>query len=603
MQEQSVFEGNPFAIESPERLTASQILALFVEEYTRVAEARQKKHTFIWGPRGSGKSMMLRYMEIRCVKEKIISIEDFLSSADGFFGVYCPCKEGQFNKTELVEVLPERLATLFTEHLLNLSLVTNLIIAIRKELNPEHTHKDKVTRFGQLLVRLFDPGAIAPSRLSVNGLFSFEDEPLEWIIELLNEENRRVTRFLRATAHGASPATYSGSTTGYHDFLLPAVRLVQKEFLGESVPIFFLLDDVDRLRESQCSIVNTWVANRDQQHLCFKITANRDLYATFSTRDGGFIEQPHDYSEIDVEELYTSSSSDFQKRMMLIANRRLQLSLLPTKDIDKFLPSSVNEQKLLAEIRIRLEKEWDEKQGPGRKRDYVYRYAIPRLFQQLGKQKKSYAGFGNIVDLSSGIVRDFLEPVYLMVDHTLNQGAELNKIEFIPVGLQDDILHRYSEEFLLEKFAAIRKGLPPEKHGVLDRLAILVESLGQLFYVRLHDPDAREGRVFSFTLRGIASPELKRVLDLGVSFRYFQLRTYSRKEGGGLEKWYVLNRRVCPKFKLDASGFGGRISLTPEMAELACRESNEFVRLRLGEPLDYEEPDLFTMVKEGISWD
>src|SRR5579871_4816664 len=99
---------NPFAVESPEKLDSEHVFKLFVEENSGADVVDKRKHTFIWGPRGSGKSMLLRYLEPRCqaikYKEEGKSWEsglrNFLSSSRAFIGVRLACKEGYFNKTE-----------------------------------------------------------------------------------------------------------------------------------------------------------------------------------------------------------------------------------------------------------------------------------------------------------------------------------------------------------------------------------------------------------------------------------------------------------------------------------------------------------------------
>jgi hypothetical protein len=152
----------------------------------------------------------------------------------------------------------------------------------------------------------------------------------------------------------------------------------------------------------------------------------------------------------------------------------------------------------------------------------------------------------------------------------------------VPPGTQDEVCYKYSEDFLDVKLQDIRKDLPPESWSQLDALRTLIESLGRLFYERLHDPRAREARLFSFTLKGPSSRDVDEILQLGVRYRYFQRRTYSTKEGGGRQSWYILNRRLCPVFKLDPTGFEGRIQLSAEHLQLACEDPARFVRVRLG---------------------
>src|SRR5688500_14184940 len=91
---------NPFVVESPEKLSAEQIVALFIKEFTDIETVKQRRHTIIWGSRGSGKSMTLRYLEPQCQQLAIGSRDIWLSSSSPFIGVYCSCKEGHFNQTE-----------------------------------------------------------------------------------------------------------------------------------------------------------------------------------------------------------------------------------------------------------------------------------------------------------------------------------------------------------------------------------------------------------------------------------------------------------------------------------------------------------------------
>lgn len=571
---------NPFRIESPEKLTPLELVDLFVEQYTRLETVKQRKHTIIWGSRGSGKSMMLRYLEPQCQALLLGGDSNLLQAPESFVAVYCPCKEGQLNKTDL-ELLRPSASVALGEHMLNLLISDVLFNCLRTQFPIDFFPLDRKRRFAKSAANLFDNASIAGSVARANDLADVEQEPFAWFQTLCQNENRVISRFLRNFSLHVGEAHYEGATSGYHDFLLPLMQLVAALF-GIAIPVYVLLDDADRLGKRQQSIVNTWLANRDHAVVCFKVSAQREGYKTLLTRDGGLIEQPHDYSEVDVDELYTHSKSDYYEKIKLIAERRLSVSSVPTKRISQFLPSDAREDELLERIKKETADEWAQVGKPGRQRDYVYRYASARLFQHLGgtKQRKSYAGFENMVHLSSGVVRDFLEPCYLMFDSETGRLGGEGPITAIPAPVQNEVIYRYSEEFLLSKFEDFRKDLPPEEWSLLDSLRALLESLGRLFYDRLHDPKAREARLFSFTVRGQLPPELAEILRIGVRYRYFQLRTYSSKEGGGRENWYILNRRLCPIFKLDPTGFEGRISLTPDHLRLACQDPDRFVKLR-----------------------
>ena len=592
---------NPFRVESPEKLKPLELVKLFIEQYTRLETVKQRKHTIVWGSRGSGKSMLLRYLEPQpqaCLHQ---GIDKFLAAPESFVAVYCPCKEGQINKTDLEFLSPSAALTL-TEHMLNLQISDLLFNCLRTQFPDGFFSLDQKRSFANVVVSLFDKGSIASSVARANSIANFDTSPLGWFQSICQSENRLISAFLRAYSFQRQGVSYEGGTSGYHDYLLPLMRAAQ-DFIGTTIPIYVLLDDANRLAKAQQSIVNTWIANRDHSLVCFKVSAERDGYKTMLTRDGGLIEHPHDYSEVDVDELYTRSKSDYYKKVQLIAERRLSLSSAPTKSIADFLPSDPREDALLEEFKSRAAEEWERLGEPGRKKDYVYRYASARLFQHLrvSRQNKSYAGFENMVHISSGVIRDFLEPCYLMFDSQVSRMDQGASIEAISVAVQNQVIRRYSEEFLLSKIEEVRKDLPSEQWSVLNSLRVLLESLGRLFYERLHDPEAREARLFSFTIRGQLPPELNDILQLGVRYRYFQRRTYSSKEGGGRENWYILNRRLCPVFKLDPTGFEGRISLTLPLLQLACKDPDRFVKLRLRQKASDDEQPSF--VFEEISDD
>lgn len=569
---------NPFVVESPEKLAPNELVDLFVEKFTKIEVLKERKHTFLWGSRGSGKSMMLRYLDPQCQTITHGSITKALER-ERFFAVYCPCKEGQLNKTDL-KLLSEDARSVITEHMLILNVLDTLIDSMQRQFPQYH---EEWSSFAEHVINLFDRASIASSKAEADITEDLSKKPLGWLRELVAIESRKLCKFLRDNALLSGRADYQGVTSGYHDFLLPCLKSLQKIPGLLSVAIFVLLDDADRLSDDQQRVLNTWVANRDQSTVCFKISAQHNEYRTFLTRGGGLIEQPHDYSEIDTDEVYTRSKSDYFNKVRLIAERRLKIYNVKTREIKEFLPPDPTEEALFQKIRLATEKEWEQSQGPGRKQDFMTRYAKARLFQRLkaNKQRKSYAGFENLVHLSSGVVRDFLEPCYLMFDRCVEKGKDPQLIASIPPGVQNEIIFRYSEDFIILRFKKIRKDLPVEQWTVVDKLATLIESLGRLFYERLHDPDAREARLFSFTVHGTISSEIEEVLNLGLRYRYFQLRTYSTKEGGGRLKWYILNRLLCPVYKLDPTGFEGRISLTPEFLKIACENPGRFVQLRL----------------------
>src|SRR5688572_10717428 len=128
----SIFLDNPFVVESPEKLEPHEIVELFVPQFTEIETIKQRKHTFIWGARGSGKSMMLRYLEPRC---QIITHNgtEFLQQRTSFLAIYCPCKEGNFNKSEF-QLLDKYSKLIVSEHLINMNIAERTIECLRTQI-------------------------------------------------------------------------------------------------------------------------------------------------------------------------------------------------------------------------------------------------------------------------------------------------------------------------------------------------------------------------------------------------------------------------------------------------------------------------------------
>ena len=273
----SSFMRNPFTVKSPEELNREQIVQLFVQKYTKIEIIKEKKHTLIWGARGSGKSMMLRYLEPLCKSIVHGSLNAFLEKDDSFIGVYCPCKEGQLNKTELSLLEPSP-RMVIAEHLMNLSVSRQILRCLGEQFPTELFQSKDVTGYAKHVLALFDKASIASSASQADDNADRQQDPFNWLNNLLEAEIAKISRFLRELALSTESARYNAATTGYHDFLLPFVIATRRLFRESSAPVYVLLDDADHLQPLQQHIVNTWMANRDHQELCIKVSSRREGY-------------------------------------------------------------------------------------------------------------------------------------------------------------------------------------------------------------------------------------------------------------------------------------------------------------------------------------
>jgi hypothetical protein len=350
-------------------------------------------------------------------------------------------------------------------------------------------------------------------------------------------------------------------------------------------PIYLLIDDADYLSHTQTRILNSWVATRTQQDVSIKISTQLS-YKTFSTVAGMPIQTPHDYQEISIADMYTSRRSKYPERIEQIVAKRLIKAGITASPRD-FFPPDKGQEETIRQIGDEIRNNWSDSGRGFRAGDDVTRYARPEYIKRLGGSAKqtskySYAGFDQLVHISSGLVRYFLEPAAQMFDEEslANGGVPVQNIR---PSIQDDIIRREAENLIFTEFDKIAKeGEEPslgkegkaqspepstatdEHQRPIEKLRNLVRTLGNTFYQKLVSDDA-ERRVFSVAISGMPDPDVLDVFELGVRYGYFHRSSIGNKDGTGRTRLYVLTRRLAPHFNLDPSSFAGYLWVTNEV--------------------------------------
>jgi hypothetical protein len=349
-----------------------------------------------------------------------------------------------------------------------------------------------------------------------------------------------------------------------------------------AAPIFLLFDEANELAKSQQQAVNSLMASRSQRTVCVKVATQRHGYSPTRVV-GGPVEQVHDYVSLDLDSLYTSNQAAYYSRLKQIAEDRLaRAGLVP--DVLVYLPANPSDQALLAEARKIAGERYDaldEQSRPEDKANYIKKYAPAIVFQEVKSPKAgiSYAGFDNLVHLSSGIVRAFIDCVSLMYARFVELHPAVQP-HSIPIAVQNDVIVEYSNSFieieLVERIETLLEGSP--ERVLLKRLHLLLMSFGALFRARLMDVESREPRIISISLKDTPPKDLADVLRFGEQMAYLHRRWYRSKRGNRNLPCYILNRRLCPFFNLDLSGFQGRLEIDSEELALAVTDSSQFVR-------------------------
>lgn len=565
---------NPFAVTTPENLSDDEVFTLFVDVFSDFPKIINPNHTFIHGARGTGKSMMLRYLEplVQMKANQVNSPEEL-----DFFAVHIPIKASNLSKVEFSRFSGAPYF-LLAEHMLVLHCAIRILESLQK-VCLSHCADDEIKIFyidflqGHLLQK--KKKNIPPSDCSSYFLKIISE------LELIYNNTQQ---YIAQHAFKKTISPYKDRLLGWLDFLVPFVKEILNLPFMPSGPLFLMLDDADNLDANMQRVLNTWVASRVTDCVCLKITTQM-RYATYETMLGNLIEAPHDYSDVDITKVYSSKTTNFYDRAKAITQKRIALLGLE-EDIspEDFFPVDAEQEARIAEIAAELKAAHSRGEGrAARVSDDVTRYARPEYIRRLERSAHSYsyAGFKSLVDLSSGIIRWFLEPASTMYSECKSKNESAD-VSFIPASIQDQIIKNWSSKFYEEELKKIEISIDKKQtsSNTVAKLKNLIDGVGMLFQRVLKTEKLSERRLFNFMLTEEPEGELEQVLELGVQHGYFFRSSVGSKEGYGRNIRFSLSRRLGPYYKLDVSGFAGNLSVTPADLHLALKDPGAFVRVR-----------------------
>ena len=570
---------NPFAVFTPEGLTADRVVAIFSTEMPGLGNIENAGHAFVIGTRGSGKSILFRYLEPDCqrlVTGKVLGELPFLS-------LYVSFRETQAQISELARFEDRHGEIFFNEHLLVLAIGAQVVLRLLRNNDIAADELSPLAReLHDELSSLLGGEAAGPS-VSVG-------QVLKVMASRLQAAYRSAVQYVRKHGFMSETLAYSGDLYGFDDLLLPLIDFLRAALgILESAPILLLLDDADSLTETQTRIINSWVARRLSSRCSLKIAAQITAYKTMVTVYNTRIEAPHDYQEINLSDATSRASEKaYRSRIAGIVQRRLNTVGI-VKSAGKYFPEDNRQRIAIEKEERRLVSEWDAGRGRGyRARDDAYRYARPNFIAKLGGDRKSrstysYSGFDQLVHISSGVTRFFLEAAADMYSKSVALAPRGNKdIAEIEPRVQNEVVREHANRQMivdlkdLERDVQRLKGDPQQAV----QLSNLIKGLGSLFESALIDETASERKLFSFALSEEPTREIEDVLRLGVRYGYLFQGVIGRKEGTGRAPLFILSRRLAPLFNLDPMGFSAYKFLTTRSVELLMNDP-EAARLSL----------------------
>lgn len=604
-----VLKENPFVVLTPDdkgvekevEITNAEIIhKLFVDVFEDFKSIPQQGHVFLNGPRGSGKSMMFRFLLPDC---QLIEKKTTRYSELPFFSVHIPIKLTSINNPEY-ELIKNYGDSIFNEHILTIYFA-DLIFDSLAKLNFTNVKNDLVDEIKIFYTNSFLRRAKLCG-LNISEIPEFNPktpyEAFKSIQRICSDIFVKANQFLKRNIQNIKfpdqfkPVQYDGPLCDYLSFLFPLLKDLKEISLFPKNPFFLLIDDADNLTKTQVVVLNTWVSYRTNSDVSLKISTQLN-YPTYNTISGTNIVSPHDYYDINILTTYSSAKDIYNARIHQIVERRLNF-FFEGKEFkispDDYFPSDKEQDEKIQKIKDQIKKDYDEGNGRGYSAsDDIQRYAIPNYIQSLKGTAKSgstfkYAGFDMLVSISSGIIRHFLAPAGKMFNAQLrdlklkNKNAVPTDVRFIETSIQNKQIREYSSLQLFDEIDKCKKDeIQIAKDDLylrkIEKLKNLIDALGGLFGKYLTSTDRSERKIFSFAISGYVEPELQGVIDLGVRLGYFHRSIIGKKNGTGKTRLYILNRLLAPSFLLDPTSFAGYKFFTSDKLMRAMTKPDAFI--------------------------
>jgi hypothetical protein len=537
---------NPFEYDAAPNISPELLVKWFIEDNNFSRFVQSTRNVLINGERGSGKSMALIYNSISYQKiRQTLKNEPFPHAHIGF---YIPCNTALTHKQEYL-LLPEVEQAITSEHFLAYGICGSIAkdcLAIADDFSADDN---------QLL---FDEFSYVFGEPPVN-----EKNPFIYLRRLIRSRLRKDQERL---AIGASVET-PFEPTSFYTFVLPILEGLKNTSLLKDSHISLLIDDAHDLNSHQKKILNSWLGYRDHSVFSLKVAIAGIRTYDLRTAFGGTILEGHDYITVDLEQPFQNKESGFGKFARQVIQRRLEnvgIEISP----EEFFPESEAFVKAMSECNQTAKKRALEKGIPESDtkaiNDFIFKYSRAIYFGERSPKaaRPTYAGFDTLVHLSTGVIRNLLDPCYWMFEEyqsTLNN----NVLVSIPTDIQSKVVHDRSAtwwEFVRNKLDTQVEGCGKSES---DKLKNLFTMLAEHFKYRLKNHKS-EPRVLTFVISQLtdeAKSELDPILRLAQKAQLLYVRNGRSKDGGGREDFFTPNRILWPEYGLDVHGQHGRASL------------------------------------------
>lgn len=529
---------NPFVFDRPNTIEVEEFIKYYITDNTYTRFLESTRNIVLIGVRGSGKTSTLRYYSLP-VSFHNPSIQDKFK----LVGVHIPCKQPLLGKREYLLYDDQNKQNIVVEHFLCINILSEICNTFL-ELNGEISISNEVRN--DILANL---GYIFDTEFkNVSSLF-------DSIKLFINKEANSSQRKL----NNENFDSFIDYAFTFNNTIIPLLEQLKKihELSCSHFSLFF--DDIQDLGDIHQRIINSWIAFRDNKLFSFKIAtaATKPMYITAT---GGLILEGHDFVRIDLTKGLFNKNSEFSQFAKDVIQKRLDIASIDST-VDEFLPISetlrADLEKGKQKARILAEQKYPNPTGT-QINDYVAKYARAISFRERNVKANipNYSGFETLVDISTGVIRNLLNPLYFMYEKEISQNNQCEKILSIHPNAQKDIIKIKSDEFW-GKIRNIDSELNNCSKDLAKQINNFYNQLVDYLKKRLKDENISEPRALNFIISEI-DPEMEdqknEIIDASLKSTLLYERSISHKATGKKLPLYVPNRLMLPTHGLDPHG-------------------------------------------------
>jgi hypothetical protein len=542
---------NPFEYEGANSLSVDEIIKFYIEDYNYSRFILSPRNIFLIGERGTGKTMALLYNSIRVRYKKFKNEGKDVNFK--FVGIHIPCKSPLFDKREYLLLQDEFKASVVSEHYLVLSIVSSIASTLAEipEINESSAplNEELISNFEYFLDAKLEHGLPFLSAVQ-----RFTDK------EVINTQKR---------INNLKADEYYENALSFSSLIIPFINNLKKIDILSDSHFMLMIDDAHDLNRYQVRSLNSWISYRDHINFSFKVASAKVNRPELVTSTGGNILEGHDFTEIEMEKDFYSKDSEFGKMARDILQKRLDSVHIKT-DIENFFPINPELEKDLKESENIAREKAIKKFGSKDKKkinDFVYKYKFAEYYRARPPKSNvpPYSGLDIIIDISTGIIRNLLDPCYWMFDYELSKLAGPNKsVSVIPSHTQTQIILDRSN-YMWERIMI--RGLDKEiedcTHEQSKSLFHLLDNLMTLLRERMlkHKSLPLAVEFYISQTEETIIEEIEPLLIIAQKAQILYTRIGSGKEGGQKEIYYIINRMLLPTRGLSPRGQYDRVGL------------------------------------------